>query len=71
MIEYELNVPNLDCMEEEELATLRDVFSLLSSYCERKSKARQLRLSGRIDAATQYENMADTTYRMLPQWARW
>jgi hypothetical protein len=71
MIEYELNVPNLDCMEDEELMAMRNVFLLMANYCSHKADAHLMRLDGNIPAALSSEALADRIYHILPPWARW
>ena len=53
------------------LRVAADTMDRLGDYCDRKARAREARLAGRIAEALGYENFAEAIYRRLPQWARW
>lgn len=88
------NVPNLDCMETNELwefwkinrrpgriqsaALFPDkpkgyvsATNDLSCYASNKATAQKLRLEGNISTAIMYENICDSIYNRLPEWAKW
>jgi hypothetical protein len=67
----ELEVPNLDCLNNEDLSDLAEVFLKLFSYSRYKAASMDCRLEGEIAEAVKYENVCDSLYKDLPEWARW
>jgi hypothetical protein len=43
----------------------------LANYASNKATAIRCRLTGNIDVALGYEQIADRIYKELPAWARW
>jgi hypothetical protein len=69
-----VDVPNLDCMEGEELilfARSLGFFGLLVEYARTKESARRCRLAGMIETAQKLESHCETLYQQLPAGARW
>lgn len=67
----ELEVPNLDCLEKEELKQLDTLFSELRLYCWFKSKAMEYRENGKIEIALTMEQACDQVYNSLPKQIKW
>lgn len=66
-----LNVPNLDCMPENDLVQAEAVFVSLGEYARLSYLAKRERLAGRIVDASTLERRMDAIYNRLPAWARW
>ncbi len=66
-----LNIPNMDSLEQDELRELSKVFMLLNAYAQYKQHAIGCRLAGNISLALHFERIADIAYEKLPIWARW
>jgi len=64
-------VPNLDCLPTEDYLPTKTTFTLLADYCFAKRAAINLRSSGRIERALDYERDCETIYGRLPEWAKW
>jgi hypothetical protein len=66
-------VPNLDgfSTEVEDYDALVLLYMRLMQYAGWKADAMRLRAAGDIPAALEYERLADSTYRKLPDWAKW
>jgi len=64
---------NLDAfsIDPADLRQLAEVYGGLAAYADLKANAMELRLKGDIEAALSFERSCETTYRRLPQWARW
>jgi hypothetical protein len=65
-------IPNLDGFATAaELRTLATIYGRLAAYADLKASAMELRAKGDIEAALSFERTCETTYRKLPEWARW
>lgn len=74
----EIQTPNLDGMDEEDLSAFRDeahktieTLHKLKEYAACTVLARKLRFSGEIARAVNLEGQAERIYKALPDWARW
>lgn len=66
-----LDVPNLDCMESDELLELADIFSRLAQYAANKASAQTYRKAGNIKLALIQEKLCDAIYQKLPKEYQW
>ena len=66
-----MELPNLDCMEPDDLDILAETFHLLEKYALLKRDAMLARLSGHVDTALDLERECDKVYKDLPANARW
>lgn len=73
-----IEVPNLDCMEKEDLKAFIEqcdstmaLLTELRVYAASKINAQLFRSVGKIDRAVMYEKICDEAYERLPESARW
>jgi hypothetical protein len=66
-----LDVPNMDCLDEDALLAWEGLFTLLAGYAQDKRQAMAYRLRGAIGSALKLEGACDTVYDILPPGARW
>lgn len=64
-------IPNLDCLSENDLIDLEPVMRELAEYCKYKSAAMRWRKEGYVGQARAYEDTCDRIYKNLPEWAKW
>lgn len=63
---------NLDSIQEpSDLRTIAATLKTLCSYATAKASAVELRASGRVADAMDFERDAQVLYNRLPAWARW
>lgn len=67
----EIQTPNLDCLEIDELRQVEITFARLAAYAGHKKDAMAMRLKGDIEAALASEKAADNQYQQLPAPVRW
>jgi hypothetical protein len=73
-----VEVPNLDAVDEDDLATFIEVASeargnlhMLATYAQYKKEAIQYRAAGNIPSALFLEAECDRIYKRLPEGLRW
>lgn len=66
-----IDVPNIDAMDQAELAEFHRTLKALTRYVEARHKANKYRLEGRIEDALRMHKLCESFYRGLPEWARW
>jgi hypothetical protein len=71
MNDVEAGIPNLDCMEFDDLLLAQAAFHKLELYTANKANAVAYRNLGNVHAALVAEQKCDRLYRELPAWARW
>ena len=67
----DLNIPNLDCMDEDDLRDIAAKLKLLSRYATQKACAMAWRKKGDLHAALLAEGKLDQIYQSLPPDWRW
>ena len=67
----ELDVPNLDVAEPDELTEFASALLTLGTYADCKAIAMRCRLAGRIEVAQRHERRCEQLYQMLPPSWRW
>ena len=67
----EIQTPNLEALDADELRQCEVVFARLASICEHLKNARRARVDGRITEAIREEGLADDQYQQLPAHCRW
>lgn len=66
-----VSIPNLDCMDLENIRELADCFQKLYQYCLYKGSAIARRKEGEILHAQKLEYLAQGVYENLPEELRW
>ncbi|QYD70117.1 hypothetical protein KZJ38_07355 [Paraburkholderia edwinii] len=66
-----IDVPNIDVMEQAELAEFHRTLKALTRYVEARYKANKYRLERRIEDALRMDRLCESFYRDLPSCARW
>lgn len=67
----DLNFPNIDGMDDADLASLDKTVTTLSVIIGWTITARKMRAEGDIDAAQHYERMIEKKYNTLPDSVKW